>query len=216
LYWGGTFTDAEVEAALQTCKFEEPVTWRQHDDIEARTAELMTKGEVIARAKGRMEFGARALGNRSILADPRNPKVTRVINEMVKMRDFWMPFAPSVLAERGGEYYVKPKQAKAPFMILTFDSRPEKVEAFAAATHPFDRTTRPQEVHPSANPDYYRLLKRYEELTGEGIVLNTSFNLHGFPIVYRPQDALDVLNRSGLKHLALGNFLVSKNGGRAV
>jgi carbamoyltransferase len=157
-----------------------------------------------------MEFGARALGNRSILANPAAPGVVKLINEMIKCRDFWMPFAPSVLAERSENYFKKPKPAPAPYMILTFDSREEKRNAMAAAIHPYDGTGRPQEVYESWNPDYYRLLSYFEELTGEALILNTSFNLHGEPVVCSPRDALRVFDISGLQNLAIGNFLLSK------
>jgi carbamoyltransferase len=173
-------------------------------------AKTVARGEVVARAKGRMEFGARALGNRSILARADSMDAVRVINDMIKCRDFWMPFAPAVLAERADEYYIKPKPMFAPYMIIAFDSRPEARFKYPAAQHPYDHSVRPQEVTESWNPDFYRLLKYYEEITGEGIILNTSFNLHGHPIVYHPAEAIDVLDRSGLKFLALGNWWVEK------
>jgi carbamoyltransferase len=157
-----------------------------------------------------MEFGARSLGNRAILARPDAPGVVRVINDMIKNRDFWMPFAPAVLAERANDYYVNDKAMPAPYMIIAFDTRPEVRDKFPAAQHPYDYSVRPQEVSERSNRDFYALLKHYEEITGEGIVLNTSFNLHGFPIVYRPEEALEVLDRSGLQYLALGNWWVSK------
>ena len=173
-------------------------------------AEALAAGKIVARAKGGVEFGARALGNRSILARADAPGVVRIINEMVKGRDFWMPFAPSVLAERAGEYYLKHKPVKSPYMMFAFASRPEKRHAFPAAQHPYDFTTRPHEVYPEHNPDYYRLLKEFEACTGEGILLNTSFNLHGEPIVYRARDAVNVFARSGLEYMALGNWWVEK------
>ncbi len=129
---------------------------------------------------------------------------------MVKNRDFWMPFAPSVLAERAADYYEKPKPVKSPYMMFAFRSKPGKRGAFAAAQHPYDFTTRPHEVTQEHNPGYYRMLKEYESRTGEGIVLNTSFNLHGEPIVYRARDAVDVFLRSGLENMALGNWWVEK------
>jgi carbamoyltransferase len=178
--------------------------------VERSAAELLAKGSVVARFKGRMEFGARALGNRSILANPAVPGVVKIINEMIKCRDFWMPFAPSVLAERSERYFFKPKPVEAPYMILTLDSRPEKREVMAAAIHPYDATGRPQEVYSSWNPDYHRLISHFEQLTGEAIILNTSFNLHGEPVVCSPEDALRVFDISGLEHLAIGSFLLSK------
>lgn len=210
IYFGNEITNEEVEKELKNFKFESEVNIKPFQDIEKETAKLIARGKVVARAKGRMEFGARALGNRSILADPSNLKAVRVINEMIKNRDFWMPFAPSVLEERAEDYYFKPKSIKAPYMTITFNSRPEKRNKFIATCHPYDFTVRSQEVIQDWSPDYWRLLKYFEEITGEGIVLNTSFNLHGYPIVSTAKDALDVFNRSGLKYLALGNHLISK------
>jgi carbamoyltransferase len=209
-YLGNEYGDGEIESALQSYPFTSLPTIREESDVERRVAELLAKGEVVARFKGRMEFGARALGNRSILANPAAPGVVKLINEMIKCRDFWMPFAPSVLAERSERYFKKPKPAPAPYMILTFDSRQEKRNAMAAAIHPYDATGRPQEVYESWNPDYHRLISHFEELTGEALILNTSFNLHGEPVVCSPKDALRVFDVSGLQHLAIGNLLLSK------
>jgi len=210
IYWGGTFEDDEIEEAIKNYHFSSKVSVSFEDNIERKIAKLLAKGEIVARAKGEMEFGARALGNRSILANPSNPKIIRVINEMIKCRDFWMPFAPSILDTRVKDYLKKPKEIPAPYMILAFDSKLEKFEKFSAAAHPYDYTIRPQEVFEEYNSDYYKLLKYFEELTGEGIILNTSFNLHGYPIVYTPEDALQVFDQSGLRYLALGNFLLQK------
>ena len=210
IYWGRDFDDNEVETALKEFRGTNPIHYKQVENIERLTAETLARGEVVARAKGRMEFGARALGNRSILARADNMEAVRVINEMVKNRDFWMPFAPAVLAERAEDYYLKPKPMFAPYMIIAFDSRPEARSKCVAAQHPYDHSVRPQEVTEEWNPDFYRLIKYYEEITGEGIILNTSFNLHGYPIVYKPAEAIDVLDRSGLKYLALGNWWVWK------
>jgi carbamoyltransferase len=121
-----------------------------------------------------------------------------------------MPFAPSVLQERSDDYFQKPKPMPAPYMIMTFDTREEKRSAIAAAIHPYDFTGRPQEVSEEFNPDYYQLLKYYEELTGEGLILNTSFNLHGEPVVCTPEDALRVFDISGLEYIALENVLLTK------
>ena len=208
IYYGEAITDGEAERALDAAAGKFRATYV--DDIERTTAEKLAQGKIVARAKGALEFGARALGNRSILARADSPSAVRVINEMVKNRDFWMPFAPSVLAERADEYYVKPKPVKSPHMMFAFASRPEKRTAFPAAQHPYDFTTRPQEVTAADNPEYHRLLKEYEARTGEGIVLNTSFNLHGEPMVYRARDAVDVFLRSGLEYMALGNWWVEK------
>jgi carbamoyltransferase len=210
IYWARGFSDADAEEALRTFKGQSRYHVEYVQDIERLTAQTVASGEVVARAKGPMEFGARALGNRSILARPDCMRLVRVINDMIKNRDFWMPFAPAVLAERAEDYYVKPKPMPAPYMIIAFDSRADARHKYPAGQHPYDFTARPQEVSADWNPDLYRLLKHYEALTGEGIILNTSFNLHGSPIVYQPTDALDVFDRSGLQYLALGNWWISK------
>jgi carbamoyltransferase len=209
LYYGEPITDREVQLVLSSVAGRR-MRFRWVPDIESLTAEKLAEGKIVARAKGAVEFGARALGNRSILARADSPTAVREINEMIKNRDFWMPFAPSVLADRANEYYEKPKPVSSPYMMFAFRSRPEKRAAFAAAQHPHDFTTRPHEVLEDHNPDYYRLLKEYESRTGEGILLNTSFNLHGEPIVYRARDAVDVFLRSGLAYMALGNWWVEK------
>ncbi|HKA45814.1 MAG TPA: carbamoyltransferase C-terminal domain-containing protein [Burkholderiales bacterium] len=209
LYLGPAFSDDDVEATLRQAELK-GIRHSHLEDVERRAAEALAAGKVVARAKGPMEFGARALGNRSILARPDNPNVVRIINEMIKCRDFWMPFAPSVLEERAADYYVKPKPMPAPHMIITFDSRPDRRDRFPAAQHPYDFTTRPNEVSATSNPDYYRLLKHYESITGEGIVLNTSFNIHGEPIAMTPEDCLSVFRRSGLECMVLGNFWLQK------
>ncbi|HTV59525.1 MAG TPA: carbamoyltransferase C-terminal domain-containing protein [Verrucomicrobiae bacterium] len=210
-YLGTESDENAADDALRTFPFRNRVKIREQSDVEMKVADLLHRGEIVARMKGRCEFGARALGNRSILANPSRPEAVRTINEMIKCRDFWMPFAPSVLAERSQDYFRKPKPMDAPYMIVTFDTREEKRARIPAVIHPHDATGRPQEVTERSNPDYYRLLKRFEELTGEGLVLNTSFNLHGEPIVGSPEDALRVFDLSGLQHLALGNFLISKS-----
>ena len=212
IYYGDPITDEEADRALEAAGGSGQFRAVYVNDIEHQTADHLAQGKIVARAKGAVEFGARALGNRSILARADSMPAVRVINQMIKSRDFWMPFAPSVLAERADEYYVKPKPVSSPYMMFAFPSRPEKRAAFAAAQHPYDFTTRPQEVTAGHNPDYYRLLKEYEARTGEGIVLNTSFNLHGEPMVYRARDAVDVFLRSGLEYMALGNWWVEKAG----
>jgi carbamoyltransferase len=208
LYYGEPITDGEAQMALEGGNRSYSFRWTR--DIESLTAEKLAEGKIVARGKGAVEFGARALGNRSILARADSPTAVREINEMIKNRDFWMPFAPSVLAGRANDYYQKPKQVASPYMMFGFHSRPEKRSAFAAAQHPYDFSTRPHEVFEEHNRDYHRLLKEYESRTGEGILLNTSFNLHGEPIVYRARDAVDVFLRSGLRYMALGNWWVEK------
>ena len=212
LYLGPSIDDEQAESALRAIGPAANLRWDRPENPEREVARLLRSGAAVARAAGPMEFGARALGNRSILADSSRPDMVRVINDMIKDRDFWMPFAPSLLAERATDYVTKPKDVSTPYMMLAFESRPEKRDALVAARHPSDGTVRIQEVVRELNPGYYGLIEEFAELSGESVVLNTSFNLHGFPIVSTAEDALDVLQNSGLEYLQLSSFIVSKGG----
>lgn len=179
--------------------------------IEREVATLLARGEIVGRVGGAMEFGARSLGNRAILANPSDRHVLRTVNEMIKGRDFWMPFAPSVLRQDLGNYF----HADAPvcdyeYMIFTAESRPEQREYAQCALHPYDFTGRPQAVDAQVNPRYAEMLSHYKSLTGESLVLNTSYNLPGYPMVRDQEQALDVFEKSGLQHLALDRHLISK------
>lgn len=209
LYWGPAVTDDEVEAALVGHARHGLHVVHHGDAVDLAVADLLAEGQVVARARGPMEFGARALGNRSILADPTKPDVVRIINDMIKSRDFWMPFAPAVLAEEADTYLVNPRGMPAPWMIMTFDTTQRHAD-LAAAIQPYDRTARPQVVTAEHNADFHRLIGRFAERTGRAAILNTSFNLHGHPIVSSAEDALGVLVGSGLQHLAVGGYLISK------
>ncbi|MFQ5692759.1 MAG: carbamoyltransferase C-terminal domain-containing protein, partial [Nitrospinota bacterium] len=212
LYLGPESSPREIEEAMRQAGVSDRHEVRRPADVEAEAAALLVKDGVVARMAGRMEFGARALGNRSILADPRDYRVVARINKMIKSRDFWMPFAPTILAERSAKYLKNPKGLESPFMMLAFDTTPEGREALPAATHPYDFTARAQLLRERDNPAYHRLIRRFEERTGVGAVLNTSFNLHGDPIVCSPAEALETFERSGLPHLILGEFLIHKRG----
>ena len=179
------------------------------DDIETEIARLLASGEIVARVKGREEFGARALGNRSILANPSDWRKVQIINDMIKSRDFWMPFAASIIDE-DKERYLKncDDSYAAHYMIMTYDAI--NTGDILAAIHPKDKTVRPQVVTEEFNPEYHRLIRAFKDFTGVGAVLNTSFNLHGHPLVHSVKDAVDVFFNSGLKFLAVGNFLLVK------
>jgi carbamoyltransferase len=207
IYFGLSFTGEDVQEAVAR----RPGKFRctPLPDIEKEVAALVAGGAVVARCKDRMEFGARALGNRSILADPANFGCVRTINMMVKKRDFWMPFAPVVSRERQDACIVNPKRVKSPHMMLSFDTTGMRDE-FIAAVHPADLTARAQILEEAHNPAYYRILSEFERLTGRPVLLNTSFNLHGYPIVQGPEEALWVFENSGLGYLALGDFLITK------
>lgn len=210
LYLGTSFNNNEIKEAIDKYPFKNHVKVEAYDDIDARTAELLASGDIVARFSGAAEWGARALGNRSILANPSDPKIIRILNEQIKSRDFWMPFAGSILKEREKDYLINPKDIKASFMALAFRTTELAQRHLIAALHPYDFTMRPQVVERETNPSYHRLLLLFMEKTGIGGVLNTSFNLHGEPIANSPEDALHALDDSGLKYLAMGNYLISK------
>lgn len=208
-YFGISFNELEVDQAVAEYseRYDYKVTPVDHGVVASKLAE----GDVLARFDTEsMEFGARALGNRSIIADPRNPQVIHTINKLVKMRDFWMPFAPSVLEERVDDYLVNPKRIDARFMAIGLDSTDLGKEHLSAGLHPFDRSARPQIVRQIDNPGYHALIKAFEERTGVGAVLNTSFNIHGEAIVCTPFDAMDTFSRCGIQHLILGKYMISK------
>jgi len=179
------------------------------ENVNKEVAVLIADGIPVARCSGKMEFGARALGNRSILADPSKQDVVRVINQMVKKRDFWMPFAPIMLKE-GSENYIKnPKNLRSPYMMMTFDSN-NNFKDFIAAVHNADLTNRAQVVEKGQNSDIEEIISEFKKITGNGVLLNTSFNLHGYPIVRTADEAIKVLENSGLTHLQIGDYIVHK------
>ncbi len=203
-YLGPEFSDPEIEETLRTYKlpaFRVP-------GVEAVTARLLAEGNIVGWFQGRMEFGPRALGNRSILADTRRPEMRDRVNECVKFREGWRPFAPSCLAEAAEDYFEG--CSDAPFMILTFDVREDKRDVIPAVTHA-DNTARVQTVTREANPRYWNLIHEFDKLTGVPVIMNTSFNLKGEPIVCAPKDAIRTFYSSGLDFLVLGDFVVAKD-----
>ena len=174
----------------------------QHARVDQPTSEQVAawidQGYVVARFSGRMEFGQRALGNRSILADPRTHKSVECINQKIKFRDFWMPFTPSMLYEEVERLLENPKNVYSPFMCMAFDLKTEFVDALPAVIHPADKTVRPQMLKREDNPGYYDLIAAFKKLSGFGVVLNTSFNLHGDAIVESPDDAIQTFLKSDI------------------
>lgn len=176
-------------------------------------ARLIARGDIVAVVRGRAEFGARALGNRSILANPSRRSTVQKINEAIKNRDFWMPFALSILEEYQDEYILNPKKLHSPFMAISLDVRPEKHSMIEAGTHPYDQTVRPQFVSCQEAPRYHQLISAFRQITGIPALLNTSFNLHGEPIVDTVADAIRTFELSGLDHLLIEDqILLSKRG----
>tara|TARA_B110000014_G_scaffold260569_1_gene250574 strand:+ start:14381 stop:16156 length:1776 start_codon:yes stop_codon:yes gene_type:complete len=175
-------------------------------------ASLLKDGDIVGLIDGKAEFGARALGNRSILANPSLKGSVQRINEAIKNRDFWMPFALSILDEVHEEYISNPKNFSSPFMAIGLDSKKSTYESIQAGTHPYDRSVRPQFVRKDANLNYHSLIDEFYRISGIPALLNTSFNLHGEPIVNNINDAVRTFELSGLDHLFICNkFLLSKN-----
>jgi carbamoyltransferase len=209
LYFGSEFSNEQIDETINK-KVNDKFKVERIDNIDEHVGEEVAKGKVVARFSGRMEWGARALGNRSILADGSNRDVGMKINEAIKRRDFWMPFAPTILSERANEYIINQKKMEAPYMIIAFETKDKAREDLIAALHPYDFTARPQILEKDWNPGYYRVLKTFKSETGRGGLLNTSFNLHGDPIVCSPEDAIYTFENSALDALALGNYYIER------
>ena len=185
--------------------------YKYEEDISSKNiAKYLSKGNIIGRCVDRMEFGQRALGNRSILSDPRNILIKEKINSAIKNRDFWMPFAPIILDKFSNKYLVNPKNLESPHMTIGFQTTELGYDKMIAACHPADKSARPQILEKHHNPKLYELILEFYKLTNCAAVLNTSFNLHGYPIVNTPKDAFHVFENSGLDILLLNNFLIKK------
>ncbi|MGH9714564.1 MAG: carbamoyltransferase family protein [Candidatus Acidiferrales bacterium] len=202
-YLGPESCDAEIEKALQTYKLR---ATRVADPAKT-AAELLSNGKILGWFQGRMEFGPRALGDRSILADPRDPEMNAKVNNAVKFREWWRPFAPSMLAEVADQYLES--STDSPFMVLTAQVKPEKRNVIPSVTH-VDGSARPQTVERDVNPLYWRLIHEFGERTGVPVVMNTSFNLRGEPIVCTPTEAVRTFFSSGMDALVIGSFVVEK------
>jgi carbamoyltransferase len=202
-YWGPSFDDASIEKALFTYK----IRHTKLSDPASTAAHLLSNGKILGWFQGRMEFGPRALGSRSILADPRDPEMNAKVNNAVKFREWWRPFAPSFKKESASDYLES--AFDSPFMILTAQVRPEKRSVIPSVTH-VDGSARPQTVEREINPLYYRLIDEFGKITGVPVILNTSFNLRGEAIVHTPTDALRTFFSSGMDALIIGSFLIEK------
>jgi len=202
-YWGPSFDDGAIESALNTYK----IKHTKVSDAAATAAQLLSSGKILGWFQGRMEFGPRALGARSILADPRDPEMNAKVNNAVKFREWWRPFAPSFKKEAAPEYLESAYDS--PFMILTAQVRPEKRSVIPSVTH-VDGSARPQTVEREINPLYYRLIDEFGKITGVSVIMNTSFNLRGEAIVHTPTDAIRTFFSSGMDALVIGSFLVEK------
>lgn len=205
VYLGPEFSGEEIESALM----ESGIPYRNSANIERETAEHLAKGRVVGWFQGKMEYGPRALGSRSILADPRSEEMKDIVNNKVKFREPWRPFCPTILKDRASEFLTK--NIAHPFMVLACTIKEESRGKIPAAVH-VDGTARVQVLEREVNPRYYDLINEFDRLTGVPVLLNTSFNLKGEPIVCTPQEAINCFLKSGMDVLAIGDFLAIKQG----
>jgi carbamoyltransferase len=205
VFLGPGFSDEQVAEALKRAQL--PFT--HYSAIEPKIAMLIAAGKVVARFAGRMEYGPRALGNRSILYHAKEPAVNQWLNQRLGRTEF-MPFAPATLAERASDCYfgIRGSRYAAEFMTLTFDCTESMKRDSPAAVH-VDGTARPQLVNAQTNPGFHHILTEYEKLTGIPTVINTSFNMHEEPIVCSPDDAIRAFLQGNLDYLAIGSFMVA-------
>ena len=212
-YWGPGYSPSEIRAAIEASPLASAgveIAELPEDQLTRAAAERIAAGDILGWFSGRAEWGPRALGNRSILADPRSPDMKETLNRRIKHREMFRPFAPSILAERTGEFFEK--SHPSPFMTFAYAVRPEKRSALVAPTH-VDGTGRLQTVEREANPRYWKLIREFGNLTGVPAVVNTSFN-DNEPIVCRPQEAIDCFLRTRMDTLVLGDFLIRRPAAR--
>jgi carbamoyltransferase len=205
-YTGPEFSDEEIVAELNASGLE----FEKYSDAEVtkRAAQDMADGLVVGWFQGRMEFGPRALGNRSIVVDPRRAEMKDVLNERIKKREPFRPFAPSILEERVGDYFEQ--SHPAPTMLMVYQVRPERRAEIPAVTH-VDGSGRLQTVSPSVNERYYQLISDFNDITGVPVILNTSFN-ENEPVVCTPRHAIDCFLKTRMDVLYMGNCAVRRSG----
>lgn len=204
-YLGPNFNSHQMRRALVN----RGTGFKELSDVELfrYSAEKISQNKIVGWFQGRMEFGPRALGNRSILADPRNPEMKELLNSKVKKRESFRPYAPAVLEEKAGDFFEA--EQFSPFMLIAAKVKDDKKKQIPAVTH-VDATARVQVVNKTTNPRFWHLIKEFESLTGIPLLINTSFNLRGEPIVCTPEDAIGCFKRSQMDSLVLGNYVAEK------
>jgi carbamoyltransferase len=208
-YWGPQFSREEIRAAVTASRLERSactVSELPEGELMRQTAGIIADGKILGWFQGRAEWGPRALGNRSIVADPRRAEMKEILNRRIKHREIFRPFAPSILAEKTGEWFEQSRPS--PFMTMAYAVKRGKRDKIPAPTH-VDGTGRLQTVTSTANPRYWRLISEFERQAGVPVVLNTSFN-DNEPIVCKPQEAIDCFERTQMDALVLGDFLITR------
>ncbi len=202
-YYGPEFSNYQIQKALDEAK----LSYSFVPDVEAHVAQKLADNHIVGWFQGRMEFGARSLGNRSILANPLNQDMKRIINKHVKHREAFRPFCPSLLEEDKNVYLKNAEEA--PYMIVAYEIRDEVKDKLPSVVH-VDNTVRPQTVSRKTNKRYWNLLNEFKKITGHSVLLNTSFNVMGEPIVCTPVDAIRCFYSTGIDILGMGNFVLEK------
>lgn len=205
LYLGPEFSDDVIEGALKTAG----LNYKRSENLALDVAEHISKSRVVGWFQGRMEAGARALGNRSILANPLDPDMKDIVNAKVKFREPWRPFCPSTIADEGRRFF--DYDGDLPFMIVACPARDGVIDLLPSVVH-VDNTVRVQTVSEKDNAPFYKVIREFGRLTGHSVVLNTSFNIKGEPIVCSPADAIVCFKKTGIEVLAIGNFIAVKDG----
>ena len=209
-YWGTEYPESQMVAAINQAGFQYQ-TFNNDDKLLDQAVDALLQSKVIAWYRGRFEWGPRALGNRSIIADPRREEMKEVVNTKIKFREPFRPFAPVIMEDRTHEYFTTPnldKQYPPRYMLMVSDIPEDKWDKIQAVCH--NGTGRLQSVREDWNPGYYNLIKKFDEATGVPVLLNTSYNLRGEPIVTTPQEALNTFAASDIDQLVMGPFLVKK------
>ena len=208
-YWGKAYSDKEIQTFLRDSGISYQCIENENGLLDL-VAEALAQGKVIGWFQGRGEWGPRALGNRSILADPRQEKMKDIVNIKIKFREPFRPFAPSVMAEEAGKLFeLDGQRGQYPFKFMLYTVKVKQKELVPAVTH-VDGTSRVQIIQRQDNPLYYGLIERFYQKTAVGALLNTSFNLKGEPIVNSPQDAFNTFTKSGMDMLVLGKCVLTK------
>jgi carbamoyltransferase len=203
MYWGPSYTNNQIKKAIEIAK----LNYTKSNNITKETAKFIADGKIVGWFQGRMEVGARALGNRSILASPVFPDMKDKINNEVKHREDWRPFCPSIKEEKYEEYI--DASSDSPFMIMAFPVKDDYIDKIPSCVH-VDGTARPQVVKRVINKRYWELIDEFEKITGFGIIINTSFNIQGEPIVMNPEHALRCFGGTGIDVLVIGDYIIKK------
>lgn len=212
MYMGISYSNDDINKYVENNEIKAKYKIEYYEDINQKVAELLSQRNIVARATGKNEWGARSLGNRAILGHPSFMESFYTINDLIKARDFWMPFAPSILDEDAENYLENFVEEKSyPYsMITAYDTSKNGIEKIRAGIHQGDHSCRPQIVTQKRNEQYYDLLKKFKALTGIGGVVNTSLNIHGYPLAANLEQVFFTFENSGLEYIAIENYLVSK------